>query len=66
MSVHRDIELSDQIIVLLRDEAPDDQISALTATIVRMKLFGVAKRASPEAQAVVERLIAGFAPAQRS
>ena len=60
MTTHRDLELSDKIIQLLRDENPDDQILALTATIVRLKLFGVQKRACPDGQAVIDRLIAAL------
>jgi hypothetical protein len=60
--VHRDLELSNKIIRLLAKEEPDNQILALTATILRLKLFGVQQRACPTGQAVVDRLIAAFAP----
>jgi hypothetical protein len=63
MNRDRDVELADRIGRLIADANPDDQILALTICIVRLKIHGTQKRACPDGQAVVDRLIAAIGKA---
>jgi hypothetical protein len=62
MTTNRDLDLADQIGLILHGEKPDDQILALTACILRLRLHRIRDLASPDGQACVDRLIAAISP----